>query len=178
MKPAPLLALVLAAACGRAPQAPGGVMEYRAQDGLFTARIPGNWKVDEARHETAGAGFFGPPDGPKAFSQSIGVEYQAAQDPETEARESLEIESSLNSGPRPPRVAARYADPKKMPLEATVTQDIQDIHLGRRRVTTQMVAVPVPGGFFLLSSRRPAGDPPSAVFEEFRRSFKPGSAPK
>ena len=175
MKLAPLLAVVFAVACGRAPRAPGDAMEYRAKDGLFTARIPGNWRLDESPSDSPGADFFGPPDGPKPFSQSIGVEYRAARDPQAEARRFLDAESSPGDAESPHRIVMGGGEG---PLEATFTQEISDIHLGRRRATTQLIAVPVTGGFFLLSNRRPAGDPPSAVFEEFRRSFKPGSAPK
>ena len=41
-----LLAMLLAAACQRAPR-PGEIVAYRAPDGSFSARLPAGWKVDE-----------------------------------------------------------------------------------------------------------------------------------
>ena len=76
-----LTAVLLATACRRAP-APGAAIEYRAPDGSFTAKLPSNWKADEAPGETRKAAFFGPPDGAEPYSQMMGVYFHAAAKPE------------------------------------------------------------------------------------------------
>src|SRR5947208_1269103 len=46
-----LLTLSLVSACKRQPR-PGAATDYRAADGSFAARLPADWKVDEAPGET------------------------------------------------------------------------------------------------------------------------------
>ena len=79
-----LAAVALLAACGKEPpKAPPAAAEvvFTAKDGSFSARLPAAWRVDETRLEGSGAAFFGPPDGPRPYSQMITVSFKASTAP-------------------------------------------------------------------------------------------------
>ncbi len=154
------------AACGRARPAPGTPVEYRAPDGAFSARVPAGWKVDDAPADEPGADFYGPPDGPDPFSQSMGISFHPARAAEQDARAFVAARSA--AGPSAPADA----------LDGTRDRVIPDVHLGSRRVTTRTVAVVVPGGFYALSHDWPTGTAPSPAFDALVKSFRPGPAPK
>ena len=163
MKLVLLLSLLLSPACRR-PAASGGTVEYRAPDGSFTARLPPNWKADEAPGETRKAVFFGPPDGAQPFSQMMGVYFHAAPDPAASARAFLSSETGAAPAP-----AAGEA------LETVVEREVPDPHRGAQRTVTRTVAVPSAGGFFTLVHVYPAGSRASASFDELVSTFKPAA---
>lgn len=164
------LAVLLAAACGRAP-APGAPTDYRAPDGSFSARLPSDWKVDDAAGETRKAAFFGPPSGAKPYSELMGVYFHAGADPEA-ARAYLASEAPTGTpfAPRPVPVGAGTG------LELVSSRTMPDVHSGPQRVTTRLVEVAVPGGFYSLEHTWPEGARPSAAFDELLRTFKPAAA--
>ena len=171
-KHALLLAVLLAAACGRS-SAPGDPTDYRAPDGSFSARLPSDWKVNDASGETRKAAFFGPPSGVKPFSQSMGVYFHPSVDPAA-ARAYLASEAT---------VAAPFA-PREIPvgagmgLELVTSRTVQDVHSGPQRVTRRLVEVVAQGGFYSLEHTWPTGTEPSTAFDELLHSFKPGSTAK
>ena len=76
---------------------PYQLVEYRAPDNSFSARVPGYWKGDEQRFETPGAAFFGP------GQDSIAVYYhRASADIASAARQYLVGETGRSAVPLPP----------------------------------------------------------------------------
>ena len=158
-----LMAALSLCACGRG-QPPGAQLDYRPPDGSFAARVPGDWKVDESPGETRKASFFGPSDGERPFSQSMGVYFHAAADPAAAARNYLAFQSSQG--------IAAPSPAKETDLEVIAERTLNDIHAGRQRLTTRTVVVIMPKGFFSLEHTWPAGTPPSPAFDELRRTFR------
>lgn len=164
------VALAAAAACSK-PPAPGAPADYRARDGSFSAAVPGNWRVDDSPADEPGAAFFGPPEGPAPYSQMMSVTFHRAADGPSAARLFVASELQQGVGPLP-------APGKDGALDETFDRTVPDVHRGPQRVTTRVVAVPAPGGFYSLEYSRPAGTSASPVFDGLLRTFKPGSAGK
>ncbi|MDD5657307.1 MAG: hypothetical protein PHF00_08655 [Elusimicrobia bacterium] len=164
MRRAFFLAVLLAAACGRAPK-PDEPVSYRAPDGSFSALLPAGWRVDESPGESRKAAFFGPPQGSRPFSELIGVYFHAATDPASAGRAYLAgpISGPGPFSPRPVRVGAASG------LEVTAERPSPN---GRSRVAQRVVVVAVPGGFFSLEHAWPADGAASPAFDEFLRSFQ------
>ncbi len=174
MKPAALaVGLLLGAACSRKPAPPpGGGVSYAAPGGRFAADLPPGWRVDEAADGDRLAAFFGPPDGPAPYTETIAVSFHPASGRWKSARQFLPAEAAggLATAAVPVTVAGIAS------LETTVDRDFPDPHLGLQRTRTRAVLVPAPGGFFALENTRPAGQAPSPAFDDFLASFKPAAA--
>jgi hypothetical protein len=160
---------LLIVACGRST-VPGAPTDYRAPDGSFSARLPSDWKVDDAPGETRKAAFFGPPSGVKPFSQLMGVYFHPSTEPAS-ARAYLasEAPAEVPFAPRDVPVGGGTG------LELIVSRTVPDVHFGPQRVTTRLVEVVVPGGFYSLEHTWPTGTEPSPSFDELLHSFKTSS---
>lgn len=163
-----LAVALLACGCGRRDAGAPGSVDYRAPDGSFRARLPGNWRADETAGETRRTALYGPPDGPQPFAQLIGVYFHAAADPVTAARAYL---ASTASGPAvPPR---EIAVGSRRGFESVETRLLPGVELKPQSVEVRTVAVPAPGGFFTLEHTRPAGSAAAPAFDELIRTFEP-----
>jgi len=164
------MVLVLGAgACSRRASPPSGDVEYAPPDRSFTARLPKGWKVDEYQGETSRAAFFGPPEGPRAFSESIGVYFHKAGERYKTPDDYLAAQSALGRVISP---LPGGADAAKS-LDISIERQIDDVHSGLQRTRTHSFLIPASGGFFALEHTYPAGENPSPVFEEFQASFRP-----
>lgn len=169
------LLLLLPAACRKAPApAASGPVEYRPADAGFSARVPGDWRVEDAPGESRKAAFFGPPTGPAPFSDLMGVYFHRAADPKAEARAYVASQTGHGPGLTPPLGVSPSAG-----LDDSFTREAPGPH-GRAApsVTTRVVAVPVPGGFYTLEHTWPADRAPDPAFEELLSSFRPAPATK
>lgn len=165
-----LLLLLASAACRKAP-APSAPVEYRPADGGFSARVPGDWRVEDAPGESRKAAFFGPPTGPAPFSDLMGVYYHAAADPATAARAYVASQTGHGPGLTPPLGVSPDAG-----LDDSFTRAAPAGHGDPgSSVTTRVVAVPATGGFYTLEHSWPADRAPDPAFEELLRSFKPAA---
>ncbi|MBI3566176.1 MAG: hypothetical protein HY079_13345 [Elusimicrobia bacterium] len=166
------LLLLLPAACRKAPApAPSAPVDYRPADGSFSARVPGDWRVEDAPGESRKAAFFGPPAGPAPFSDLMGVYYHAAAEPGTAARAYVASQTGHGPGLTPPLGVSPAAG-----LDDSFTRAAPAGHGGPGpSVVTRVVAVPVSGGFYTLEHTWPADRAPDPAFEELLRSFKPAA---
>lgn len=167
------LTLALSAACRKPAPPPSGPVEFSAADGSFRARVPGDWKVDDARDESRKASFFGPPSGPTPFSDLMGVYYHAAENPVAAARAYVASQTGNGPGLAPPLGGDADA------LDKTYTRDSTAPHSGTAAsVSTRVVAVVVPGGFYSLEHTWPAAQPPAPAFDDLLKSFSLGAPTK
>lgn len=154
------LLVTLAAACGKTPAS--APVDFRPADGSFTARAPGDWRVDQEPGLTRKAAFFGPPAGPQAFSEMIRVALHPAQE-----AEAFRVSRAPGGPPlTPTSVGGTQA------WQFTREEVVPDPHAASRRVVTRTVLVPSPRGLFALEHSWPAGTQPSPVFDEFLASFR------
>ncbi len=166
-----LLAVVLLlSACGSKP-ADKGPVDYSAPGGAFRATLPGNWRADEARVSDRLSAFFGPPDGPRPYSQSMAVYFHPASDPQTAAR--LYLASGDLSGPPTPITVGGLPG-----LEATSSGRERGLETKSTPTTTRTVVAWTEGGFYCLEQIRPTDDPPSPAFDEMLKTFRPGAKPQ
>lgn len=175
MRRALILTFALAATatgCRKAPPATGPV-EYRAADGSFTARLPGDWKADDSPGESRKIAIFGPPSGKNPFSDLMGVYYHASADPASAARSYVASQTGQGPGLGPTLGGEAAA------LDSQGDRSVHDLHSGRDlKETTRIVAVLAPGGFYSLEHTWPSDQAPDAAFDELVRTFKPGPAAK
>ncbi len=167
-----LSAVLLLSACGRSGPARDGSVAYRSPDGRFSARLPGDWRADEGKDPVRLAAFFGPPGGPKPYSQSIAVYFHPAADPDFAARLYLASNAgSPDAGPaRPPRQIAVGA---LTGLELDGRQKNPGLETAPEDTIMRTVVAAVPGGFYALEQSRPAGAPETSAFDEMLKTFAP-----
>ncbi len=134
---------------------------------IFSARLPSDWKVDDASTEGKKAAFFGPPIGPKPFSQLIGVYYHIDGTPERlRAYLAAEIRPGESFTPHETVIG------QKTGLEITTSRFVLNIHSKPQLVSKRVVVVPTVHGFYSLEHTWPIDSAPTSAFEEFLRSFK------
>jgi len=175
MRLAWLLSLALLSACGKTTATPpADSVEFRAADGSFSARVPGDWRATDAPAESRKAAFFGPPSGPAAYSELMGVYYHPAADPAASARSYVASQTGHGPGFTPALGVSADAG-----LDGSFTREGPPAHGVRSgRITTRVVAVLVPGGFYTLEHTWPADLAPDPAFEGLLRSFRPAAAAK
>lgn len=155
-----LLLAALAAACAKPPaSAPAA---FSPADGSFEAVAPGNWRVDQEPGLTRKAAFFGPPDGPRAFSEMIRVALHPAQEPEA-------FRAARSPG-GPPLTETSAGGAKAW--QFTREDEVPDPHGPARRMVTRTVLVPSPRGLFAVEHSWPADGRPGPAFDEFLASFR------
>ncbi len=176
MRRALALTFALAAAfagCRKPPPKKTGPVEYRAADGSFTARLPGDWKADDSPGESRKIAIFGPPSGKTPFSDLMGVYYHPSADPTPAARSYVASQTGQGPGLGPTLGGDAAA------LDSQGDRSVHDLHSGRDlKETTRIVAVVVPGGFYTLEHTWPSEQAPDAAFDELVTTFKPGPAAK
>jgi hypothetical protein len=164
------LAIGAAAACRKAPAPPSSPIDYQAADGSFRARLPGDWKADEAPVESRKAAFFGPARGENAYSNLMGIYFHPAADPAAAARSYVSSQTGRGPGLAPTLGGDDGA------LDAVDTRSVRDVHSGReRKETVRIVAVVVPGGFYSLEQTWPSDQAPDPAFNELVRTFQPAA---
>lgn len=155
-----LLLAALAAACAKPPAS--APVSFSPADGSFEALAPGHWRVDQEAGLTRKAAFFGPPDGPRAFSEMIRVALHPAQDPEAFRA------ARAPGGPPLTETSAGGAKAWQFVREDAVP----DPHAPTRRMVTRTVLIPSPRGLFALEHSWPAESRPGPAFDEFLASFR------
>lgn len=157
-----LLIALAATACSRpTPNAPA---QYRSLDDSFTASLPGGWKVDDSPDTTRKASFFGPPNGPGVFAQSIRVSLYPATTPDA-------YRAARAGFPTPPKETA-VGDAKAH--EFLSHSEFRDPHAGVTKLSARVVMLPTSRGLFVLEHTWPAGGAADReTFENLLRTFKP-----
>lgn len=164
-------ALLLLGACRRPP--PKDSALYVSRDGAVSARVPASWRVLEGLGGAQRATFLGPADGPRPYSQSIGVYFygpgSAFASPQDYARgQRLEGARVVALQPLIWKGQAAYA----LTDTRLAARGLHSKRQERRREKTLLVSRG--GGFYAVTYSAPqdafaAGEP---VFESFLQSLK------
>lgn len=158
-------ALLLLAACSRAPEPPKGMTVYEAKSGEFSVWAPSDWKVLEDQGGAQRATFF------SATGESIGIYRYEKGGEQGDARQYAAAQSL--SGKAGPLLESSVGD--KPALEFIVERDGLSLHGAlREKLRVRTVIFEDPKGFWALVDTVPMGKEPSVdAFDTVLRSFKP-----
>lgn len=165
-----LLLAALLAGCSRAPDEAPGTAAYEAPG--FAAQAPSAWRVQEADGGAHRASFFGPSEGPSAFSEAI-VVYRHGPGSSMPTMDAFVAAKSLEGPPSPPvktSVAGRPA------LDVRYASVLTGPHLpeGRRAMLHHAVLVADGDGYWALVHSWPGTVKPSeGIFKDFVDAFRP-----